>query len=129
MITRTTYKNRPAVTVEGRTLRAVFLPENGGKLASLVAINSGKEYMLTYPGDTYQTLTYEGDYVASKCNAFDDMCPTIDPYTPTEGAYQGLEYPDHGEACRIPYAVTTAQTGVTFTADSKRFPITYQKTV
>ncbi len=129
MTTRTTYKNRPAVIVESKTLRAVFLPENGGKLASLVAINSGKEYMLTYPGDTYTTLTYDGNYVASQCNAFDDMCPTIDPYTPSEGAYQGLEYPDHGEACRIPYAVTTAQTGVTFTAESKRFPITYQKTV
>ena len=35
MIYETTYKDRFAITVEGKELTAVFLPKDGGKLASL----------------------------------------------------------------------------------------------
>lgn len=128
MITHTTYKNRPAIVVEGPVLRATFLPEDGGKMASLKTAE-GKELLLVKEGQAYKTLGLEGSYVASECSAFDDMCPTIDPYTPLSGAFQGETYPDHGEACRLPYAVKRENDWVTFTAKSKLFPLTYRKTV
>jgi len=89
----------------------------------------GKELLLVKKGETYQTLDFDGDYVSSECSAFDDMCPTIDPYTPLTGAHQGVTYPDHGEACRLSYEVQTEGNAVAFTAKSKLFPLTYRKTV
>ena len=43
-----TYKGRPALRVETGALRALFLPEDGGKLASLKA-RDGYEYLYQGP--------------------------------------------------------------------------------
>ena len=124
-----TYKNLPAVVITTSTLRAVFLPEDGAKMASLISLAAQKELLLVKEGKTYRTLSYDGSYVQAECSAFDDMCPTIDPYTPQSGAYQGVTYPDHGEACRLSYTVTYTDSSVTFTAQSRLFALTYSKTV
>ena len=97
------FKNRTAVSIQSNSLKATFLPDDGAKMASLIRIRDGKELLAVKPDETYRVLTYDGDYVSSECSGFDDMFPTVDPYTPTEGAYRGITYPDHGETCRIPY--------------------------
>jgi len=98
MIIETTYKDRPAIAVEGGGLTALFLPEDGGKMASLKT-TAGIELLESAKGERYLPLTLDGSYVDSECSAFDDMFPTIDPCT----AY-GYSYPDHGEVCRIPHS-------------------------
>lgn len=128
MIYQSCYKNRPAVTVESDTLRAVFLPMDGAKLASLTT-ESGKELMETKEGENYRVLTADGSYIDSECSAFDDMFPTIDPYTPTQGEYQGITYPDHGEACRIPYTTEIKGESAVFSTKSSLFNLRYEKTV
>lgn len=35
----------------------------------------------------------------------DDMFPTIDPMTFDEGERKGIEYPCHGEVCRVAHKV------------------------
>ena len=102
MITATEYKKRPAVAIESGEMRAVFLPEDGAKLASLRFF--GEETLEQAPGDTYLRLFPESDYVLCECSAFDDMFPTIDPCETGDRFY-----PDHGEICRIPH--TLSQTG------------------
>ena len=123
------YKNRPAVIIQSATLRAVFLPKDGAKMASLTTIKEDKEFLLTKAGDVYNVLTYDGSYTESECSAFDDMCPTIDPYTPNFGENAGKTYPDHGECCRLEYDVQVKDDCVVFVARSRLFPITYKKTV
>lgn len=97
MIERTMYKNRPAISVEGGGLTAVFLPEDGGKMASLKTAD-GTELLCGAKGEQYLPLTLDGSYIESECSAFDDMFPAIDPCT-----VDGFDYPDHGEVCRIPH--------------------------
>jgi len=129
MIQFSRYKDRPAVLLESKTLKAVFLPEDGAKLASLIRRADGKELMAVKSGENYRVLRYDGSYVDAECSAFDDMFPTVDPYVPQDGVYRGVEYPDHGEMCRIPYAVSISDNTVTFSAHSPRFAISYEKTV
>ncbi len=129
MISESFYKGRPAVIVESDDLIATFLPQDGGKMASLRVRSSGKELLAVKAGDAYKVLTYDGDYVSSECSGFDDMFPTVDPYTPDEGAYKGVTYPDHGETCRIAYDVSLLGKGVALNAKSRTFPIDYQKTI
>lgn len=128
MIRIDTYKDRPCTVVESDKLCATFLHEDGAKLTSLVCVSDGRELMATKAGKRYKRLAYDGSYVASECSAFDDMFPTIDPYVPADGIYRGIEYPDHGETCRIPYKVSIGNDGeAIFSSHSLRFGISYEK--
>ena len=129
MICNGTYKDRPAVIAECGCLTAVFLPEDGGKMASLRVRNSGKELLAVKNNPSYKVLSYDGIYIDSECSGFDDMFPTVDPYTPVEGSLAGIPYPDHGECCRLPYTTEIAEDRVTLKTVSACFPITYEKTV
>lgn len=129
MIARAGYKNREAIVVESDALRATFLPKDGAKMASLIDLSTNRELLLTRDGESYRALTVDGSYVDSECNAFDDMFPTIDPYTPEAGAYKGITYPDHGECCRLPYEASIEENKLILSAHSRLFPIHYQKTV
>ena len=127
-ITRTTYKSRPALAVTTHTMTALFLPEDGGKLASVKAAD-GFEFLCQNPSPDYAPLAYDGSYVDSECASFDDMFPTVDPYTLAEGDYAGVTYPDHGETCRLSYKVTQRGLGVALSADSRILPLTYEKII
>ncbi|MBQ9780028.1 MAG: hypothetical protein IJW00_03690 [Clostridia bacterium] len=127
-ITRTTYKSRPALAVTTRAMTALFLPEDGGKLASIKTAD-GFEFLCQNPAPDYTPLTYDGSYVDSECASFDDMFPTVDPYTPTEGEYAGITYPDHGETCRLPYEVAINGGSVKLSASSRILPLTYEKVI
>ena len=123
------YKDRPAVCVESKALTAVFLPQDGGKMASLRVKSSGKELLCVKAGENYKVLSYDGDYVSAECSAFDDMVPTVDPYTPEDGAYKGITYPDHGEICRIGYDALPFRDGVMLHGNSRIVPVEYEKTI
>lgn len=127
MVQKTVYKDIPAVLVESGTLQAWILPEDGGKLASVKRKKDGKELLAVKSGAAYKRLAYDGSYVDSECSGFDDMFPTVDPDVPEGSIYP--QYPDHGECCRLPYEAALTEKGVTLTAKSRLFPITYTKTL
>ena len=84
------YKDLKAISMESRLLSAVFLPEQGAKLASLVCRKSGREFLVQAPGENYKKLEYAGEYVAAECSGFDDMFPNIDEYEYTKFPWKGL---------------------------------------
>lgn len=127
MIQKTTYKDRPAYQVTGERLTAVFLPEDGGKMASLK--NGDRELLAQAPGEHYLRLLPDGEYVPSECSGFDDMFPTIDPYSPQNGMYRGKTYPDHGEVCRYPMDVKENDAFLELSFESKLFEIRYGKRI
>ncbi|MBR2152224.1 MAG: hypothetical protein IJ944_02925 [Clostridia bacterium] len=129
MIYETKFKDRPAVALETHKLIALFLPNDGGKMVSLKRKENNKELLAVKEGDTYKVLTETGSYVESECSGFDDMFPTVDPYTPQNGKYKGVTYPCHGEVCRIPHQYTILENQVNFYAESKLFDVTYYKSV
>jgi len=127
-ITRTTYKSRPTLAVTTPAMTALFLPEDGGKLASLTAVD-GFEFLCQNPAPHYTPLAYDGSYVNAECASFDDMFPTVDPYTLPTGEYAGITYPDHGETCRLPYEVQINGGSVKLSAASRILPLTYEKVI
>ena len=125
----TNYKDRPAVVVESEFLVATILPEDGGKIVSLRVKNTGKELLVTKEQEQYKVLTYDGSFEKSECSGFDDMFPTVDEYTPEDGAYEGVTYPDHGEICRLKHEAERWGDGVILNASSKQFPIDFQRKI
>lgn len=129
MIYISTFKDRPAVSIENEILKATFLPQDGAKMASLIRLCDGKELLAVKSEELYQVLTYDGEYVLSECSGFDDMFPTVDPYTPSQGEYAGVTYPDHGEMCRLPYQMSIENNSIVLRSNSRKFPIKYQKRI
>ena len=93
------YKNLNAVTMENDYLSAKFLPDNGGKLASLIQKRTSREFLVQAKNPTYKALEYDGNYVEAECSGFDDMFPTIDRVYYQDYPWKGIEIPDHGEVC------------------------------
>lgn len=126
-----TYRGRPAIAVEGGGVRVLVLPEDGAKLVSISAL--GREWLAEQPparaSGQYRRLGYHDRYVDAECCGFDDMFPTCDPWTPGTGPFAGLTWHDHGETCRIAYDTVPVSGGVCLRAVSRRFPLTYSKTV
>ena len=123
------YKSRPALRVETATLTALFLPEDGGKLVSVTSNRDGFEFLCQNPSPDYARLAYDGSYVDSECSSWDDMFPTIDPYTPEAGEYAGITYPDHGEVCRLPMTVTTEGDSMVLSCTSRLFAVDFEKKI
>ena len=123
------YKNRPALQITTKTLTALILPEDGGKLASIISNRDGFEFLCQNPAPDYARLAYDGIYIQSECASWDDMFPTIDPYTPETGEYAGITYPDHGEVCRLPMTVAVEGDSVILSCTSRLFAIDFEKKV
>ena len=99
----TNYKDIQAVSIENTTVKAVFLPEHGGKMASFQHIKTGREFLVQAPGEAYKALAYDGVYIDAECSGFDDMLPTIDEYVYETYPWKGIKMPDHGEVCGLPW--------------------------
>ena len=123
-IYHTTYKDIPAIVTETSALRATFLPDQGGKLISLVRRVSGREYMQQRPGDTYRLLGLETDYACASCDAYDDMFPTIDPWEDGE-----VRYLDHGEVCRLPHTFEEVENALHTRVKTTAFPAVFERII
>ena len=124
----TTYKNKPSIVLENETLRAEFLPNPGGKMASLVSKRTGYEFLVQRPSPVYREQPFAGVYIDGECSGFDDMFPTIDAYACENDPWRGIELADHGEVWSLPWDVaTTDANAVTFAVHGIRFPYRLQK--
>lgn len=122
MIKETFYKDRSAIAVECDKFTALFLQQDGAKLASFKTKDS-EEFLAQAQGEKYRRLSLDGDYISSECSAFDDMFPAIDPCV-----INGMQYLDHGEVCRREHKVDIDGDRVTFKCELESLNITYQKT-
>lgn len=128
-IYETMYKDVKGLAVETEKLIAVFLPELGAKLTSLKDKRTGRELLEQDKGESYRKLSYAGEYVPAECSAFDDMFPTIDAFRCNQFPWEGVEMPDHGEVCGLPWTTEIHEDSVTFRVHGVRFPYSLQKTV
>lgn len=122
MIYETFYKDRPAVCVSNGGMQALFLPEDGAKLASLKF--EGCEFLAQNTGDKYLRLSHDTSYVKSECSAFDDMFPTIDPCSVC-----GFDYPDHGEVSRTSFEYEIIDDTACFWCEVKSVNAIFSKVV
>ena len=122
------YKDVPAFELTTKTVRAVIVPAQGGKMASFQSIESGKEYLLQNPSPTFLRMGLQDAFEQRECAGFDDMFPTIDPLTVTCEDGTSLYHPDHGEVCRLPFTPITGGVFLTLRRESATLGYSYQKT-
>ena len=121
------YKNVPAYILDTGVCRAVVLPEDGGKIASFIALATGRELLLVRETDEYARIRMEDSFELGECSGFDDMFPTIDPERVTPDGKE-YDYPDHGEICRVALSATVSDSSLTLTYTSENIPYSFTKT-
>lgn len=95
-----TWRGFRAVVLENRALRAMFLPELGGKLWSLIDKRHDREVLWHNPRLQPRPAQYGAAYDDWFCGGWDELFPNDAPT-----AHAGEPYPDHGEWWAMPFDV------------------------
>ncbi len=113
------------ISLENKFIKAVFLPEIGGKIKELINLESGTQYLLDNqnPDGNYSTDHYGADFSKYDVSGFDDCFPTIDPCVidSLKNKYSKYSFPDHGEVWSRPWKYSISDNSVTFTISGEAF--------
>lgn len=123
------YKNKDSIVLESSTVRAEFIPNPGGKMASLINKSTGHEYLLQRENRLYREQPFNGIYTEGECSGFDDMFPTIDKCTYESKPWRGVELADHGEVWSLPWEYSINDDVLHFSVKGVCFPYTLEKKV
>lgn len=129
MISLSRYKNKNSIVLESTRIRAEFIPDPGGKLASLVNKETGYEYLVQRENDLYCDQPFDGVFVDGECSGFDDMFPTIDACDYEKEPWKDIKMADHGEVWSLPWEYKIENDSLHMTTKGVRFPYQLEKHV
>lgn len=120
------YKGITSIELENEYIKATFLPNYGGKLASFIDKKTNEELLFQSPKDQLTIPTYGSKFSDYDSSGFDDVFPSIDecidPVTKET-------IPDHGEVWALPWQVKEEETALIFTVTSPKFSYRLSKKV
>ena len=133
IIQRDRYKGVDSIVIENDTVRAVILPGRGAKIASLALKRPdlpATESLWQIPEEKYGYQPRYGDVFGGEDGSgYDDMFPSISPYTPKEGPWEGIPFPDHGEVWSIPWECSVLDGGLICSVHGIRIPCRISRTL
>lgn len=113
------------ITVENGIVRAQFLPELGGKMTSLVRVQSGHEFLLQ-PQRPLRRAAYGDSFDAYDTSGFDECMPTVSACTEPD---RGVLLPDHGELWSVPWDCEVHDSTLHLSATGRVLPYRFTKRV
>jgi hypothetical protein len=129
MINHSVYKNKKSIVLENTKIRAEFIPDPGGKLASLINKETGYEYLIQRKNPIYRDQPFDGVYVDGECSGYDDMFPTIDTCKYENEPWKGVDMADHGEVWSLPWEYAADDFALHMTVKGVRFPYKLEKRI
>ncbi|MFH0760197.1 MAG: DUF5107 domain-containing protein [Bacteroidota bacterium] len=122
MISLSSYKNKKSIVLENARIRAEFIPDPGGKLASLINKETGYEYLVQRKHEQYREQPFGGVFVDAECSGYDDMFPTIDTCKCENEPWKDVEMADHGEVWSLPWEYSMDNLALRMSVHGVRFP-------
>ena len=119
-----TWRGFRAVLVENPYYRALFLPELGGKLWSLIDKKSDREVLWHNSRTPPRPAFYGAAYDDWFCGGWDELFPNDAPTS-----ISGEPYPDHGEWWAMPFDWHIDQSGSTATLTMSRRGVVTDTTI
>jgi galactose mutarotase-like enzyme len=119
-----------AFVLENALLRVTILPELGGKIASLVRLESGNEFLLQPPKpERLRARIYGDSFEKYEASGFDECAPTVARCVYPEGLLLGRRLPDHGDIWSLPSDIEVAGEQVRLTTHLRSLPLRFSKTL
>jgi galactose mutarotase-like enzyme len=118
-----THLGAPAIVLQNAFLRAVVLPDLGGKLASLVYRPQSFEVLSQPAARAYRRPAYGAPFAEYDTSGADEMFPTIDACAYPLPPFAGAALPDHGEAWSQPWDMSVEGDLLVGTVRSRALPL------
>lgn len=122
-ITEATADGLRKITVDNGIVRAQVLPELGGKMTSLVRIQSRHEFLLQ-PQRLLRRAAYGDSFQAYDTSGFDECMPTVSICTDPD---HGVPLPDHGELWSVPWHTEVNDGTLHLSASGRVLPYRFTK--
>lgn len=102
----TKWRGASSLVLETSEMRAVVLPGLGARVASLVDLRTGREWLRQPRSDVLGPAPVAGArYVDTDHFGWDEMLPTVDPCPFPDETLRGVELDDHGAVWSVPWEV------------------------
>jgi hypothetical protein len=116
------------ITLDNGVVRAIVLPELGGKIISLVRLASGREHLISLPaGAKFRKPHYGATFVDYNNVGFDECIPSVAACTYPEGAFAGTKLPDHGDVWSLPWKPTIDSDQLSLSVEGRSLPYAFRK--
>lgn len=101
-----------AISLEGGGLRAVFVPDVGAKMVSLMDTEHDYEWLVDSGDRPLRPVEYGATFTDQDMSGWDEMFPTITQCRyPGGGRHAGVSLPDHGEVWCLRWTATRTDSG------------------
>lgn len=130
-IHRTPHGSFDVVVIENTFLRLTIVPELGGKIVSLIRLESGHECLLQPPEPerAYRARSYGDSFEAYETSGFDDCAPTVAECLYPEEPFLANRLPDHGDIWCLPSAIETAGEQIRLTTSLRSLPLRFTRKI
>jgi galactose mutarotase-like enzyme len=130
-IRRTRLGSFDALVIDNAALRLTIVPELGGKIVSLIRLESGREYLLQPPEPerTYRLRSYGDKFEDYETSGFDECAPTIAECRYPDEPFVGNKLPDHGDIWSLPATGEIAGEQICLVTDIRSLPLRFTKKV
>lgn len=130
-IRRARHGSLEALVVENGALRLTIVPALGGKIVSLIRLETGREYLLppSAPDRVCRTPSYGDSFEAYEAGGFDECLPTVAECGYPEEPFRSSRLPDHGDVWCLPAAVEIVGGQVRLTTSLRSLPLQFRKQI
>ena len=117
------------ITLDNGVIRLALLPQLGGKIISLVKVDSGREYLVSLQGtkSSFRPPSYGGIFVDYNNVGFDECIPTIAACQYPTDSYRGRQLPDHGDVWSLPWQYDLGGEEVWLSVEGRSLPYALRK--
>lgn len=128
------WRGLDAYMLDNGLVRAIVVPALGGKIASLVDLKSGKEWLWQNPHLEPRQAEFGASYVIRHdTGGFDECFPSVGATRYPAGPWEGTPIPDHGEIWSLPWKADAFCDGTAIelrtTVSGVRFPYRFERTL
>ena len=128
MITEIEFKESKAIQLENENVKAIVLPEMGGKIASLFSKEKEFELIFQNKEAVYAKASLNDNFGSFDASGFDDAFPSINGGMVKIGDKE-IQYPDHGEIWSGSFSYIIKDEKVELYYKSAILPYTYKKII
>jgi galactose mutarotase-like enzyme len=116
------------IILDNGIVRAIVVPDLGGKIISLVRIASGREYLISLPpNEDFRKPSFGGTFVEYNNVGFDECIPTIGACDYPEGKSPQFQLPDHGDVWSLSWQHEIRDTSVMLWVKGRSLPFIFRK--
>lgn len=120
-----------ALVFDNDVLRLTIVPELGGKIVSLIRLESGYDFLLEPPeGErAYRTRSYGAKFEDYETSGFDECAPTVAECLYPEEPFLKRPLPDHGDIWSSPSEAEIEGEQIGLTTHLRSLPLRFTKKV